>query len=121
MMESKEMAMKIAKLLDERKAIDVTGDRHCTESFLCRLFCHGIGRQRTGRWAALVDNVEEHAGAGRRVPKKRRRNSQLWLDPDGLRRCGRQRDDRRDAEKNTTSSEVWGDCESLDDRLIWEV
>ena len=28
MMESKEMAMKIAKLLDDRKAIDVTGDRH---------------------------------------------------------------------------------------------
>ncbi len=98
MMESKEMAMKIAKLLDERKAIDVQVIDIAPEIFLCRLFCHGIGRKR-----------ETDGGAGRQYGRRcwnrkaysqeRRGKAQLRLDTDGLRRCGRQRDDSRDARK----------------------
>ena len=58
MMESKEMAMKIAKLLDERKAIDVQViDISPKASFADYFVMASGGSER--QMAALVDNIEE--------------------------------------------------------------
>ena len=92
MMESKEMAMKIAKLLDERKAIDV----------------QVIERQM----AALVDNIEELLEPEGVFPKS----------VEGTRSSGWILMDYGDVVVNVMTVEmrekyniekVWGDCESL--------
>ena len=58
MMESKEMAMKIAKLLDERKAIDVQVIDIALKSSFADYFVMASGGSER-QMAALVDNIEE--------------------------------------------------------------
>ena len=58
MMESKEMAMKIAKLLDERKAIDVQVIDIAMKSSFADYFVMASGGSER-QMAALVDNIEE--------------------------------------------------------------
>ena len=98
MMESKEMAMKIAKLLDERKAIDVQVIDIALKSSFADYFVMASGGSER-QMAALVDNIEELLEPEGVFPKECGRNSQLWLDPHGLRRCCRQRDDSRNERK----------------------
>ena len=58
MMESKEMAMKIAKLLDERKAINVQVIDIAMKSSFADYFVMASGGSER-QMAALVDNIEE--------------------------------------------------------------
>ena len=57
-MESKEMAMKIAKLLDERKAIDVQVIDIALKSSFADYFVMASGGSER-QMAALVDNIED--------------------------------------------------------------
>ena len=111
MMESKEMAMKIAKLLDERKAIDVQVIDIALKSSFADYFVMASGGSER-QMAALVDNIEE------------------LLEPEGVftksvegtRSSGWILMDYGDVVVNVMTVEmrekyniekVWGDCESL--------
>ena len=103
MMESKEMAMKIAKLLDERKAIDVQVIDIALKSSFADYFVMASGGSER-QMAALVDNIEE------------------LLEPEGTRSSGWILMDYGDVVVNVMTVEmrekyniekVWGDCESL--------
>ena len=70
-MESKEMAMKIAKLLDERKAIDVQViDIALKSSFADYFVMASAGSDR--QMGALVDNVEDMLEPAGIFPKDRK-------------------------------------------------
>ena len=101
MMESKEMAMKIAKLLDERKAIDVQVIDIALKSSFADYFVMASGGSER-QMAALVDNIEELLEPEGVFPKSvegTRRLPGSKLDSSGLRRCCRQRDDSRNERK----------------------
>ena len=88
--------MKVAKLLDDRKAIDVTViDISPKASFADYFVMASAGSDR--QMGALVDNVEDMLEPAGIFPKERRGKEKLRMDTDGLRRCGHKRDDRRDA------------------------
>ena len=98
MMESKEMAMKIAKLLDERKAIDVQVIDIALKSSFADYFVMASGGSER-QMAALVDNIEELLEPEGVFPKSvEGTRSSGWI-LNGLRRCCRQRDDSRNERK----------------------
>lgn len=111
MMESKEMAMKIAKLLDERKAIDVQVIDIALKSSFADYFVMASGGSER-QMAALVDNIEELLEPEGVCPKS----------VEGTRSSGWILMDYGDVVVNVMTVEmrekyniekVWGDCESL--------
>ena len=110
MMESKEMAMKIAKLLDERKAIDVQVIDIAMKSSFADYFVMASGGSER-QMAALVDNIEELLEPEGVFPKCGRNSHSGWILMD-----------YGDVVVNVMTVEmrekyniekVWGDCESL--------
>ena len=112
MMESKEMAMKIAKLLDERKAIDVQViDIALKSSFADYFVMASAGSDR--QMGALVDNVEDMLEPAGIFPKSvEGKKSSGWILMD-----------YGDVVINVMTAEmrekynierIWGDCENLE-------
>ena len=111
MMEPKELSLKVAKLLDDRKAIDVTViDISPKASFADYFVMASGGRER--QMAALVDNIEELLETEGVFPKS----------VEGTRSSGWILMDYGDVVVNVMTVEmrekyniekVWGDCESL--------
>ena len=111
-MESKEMAMKIAKLLDERKAIDVQViDIALKSSFADYFVMASAGSDR--QMGALVDNVEDMLEPAGIFPKSvEGKKSSGWILMD-----------YGDVVINVMTAEmrekynierIWGDCENLE-------
>ena len=111
MMEPKELSLKVAKLLDDRKAIDVTViDISPKASFADYFVMASGGSER--QMAALVDNIEELLEPEDVFPKS----------VEGTRSSGWILMDYGDVVVNVMTVEmrekyniekVWGDCESL--------
>ncbi len=110
-MESKEMAMKIAKLLDERKAIDVQVIDIALKSSFADYFVMASGGSER-QMAALVDNIEDLLEPDGVFPK----------NVEGTRSSGWILMDYGDVVVNVMTVEmrekyniekIWGDCESL--------
>ena len=111
MMEPKELSLKVAKLLDDRKAIDVTViDISPKASFADYFVMASGGSER--QMAALVDNIEELLEPEGVFPKS----------VEGTRSSGWILMDYGDVVVNVMTVEmrekyniekVWGDCESL--------
>ena len=111
MMEPKELSLKVAKLLDDRKAIDVTViDISPKASFADYFVMASGGSER--QMAALVDNIEELLEPEGVFPKS----------VEGTRSSGWILMDYGDVVVNVMTVEmrekyniekVWGDCESI--------
>ena len=111
MMEPKELSLKVAKLLDDRKAIDVTViDISPKASFADYFVMASGGSER--QMAALVDNIEDLLEPEGVFPKS----------VEGTRSSGWILMDYGDVVVNVMTVEmrekyniekIWGDCESL--------
>ena len=112
MMESKEMAMKIAKLLDERKAIDVQVIDIALKSSFADYFviCSGTSERQIH---TLVDEVEEaFAKEGLLVKSVEGKQSSGWILMDFgdiiVNLFTREMREKYSIEK------IWGDCEFIE-------
>lgn len=112
MMEPKELSLKVAKLLDDRKAIDVTViDISPKASFADYFVMASAGSDR--QMGALVDNVEDMLEPAGIFPKSvEGKKSSGWILMD-----------YGDVVINVMTSEmrekynierIWGDCENLE-------
>lgn len=112
MMEPKELSLKVAKLLDDRKAIDVTViDISPKASFADYFVMASAGSDR--RMGALVDNVEDMLEPAGIFPKSvEGKKSSGWILMD-----------YGDVVINVMTAEmrekynierIWGDCENLE-------
>ena len=112
MMEPKELSLKVAKLLDDRKAIDVTViDISPKASFADYFVMASAGSDR--QMGALVDNVEDMLEPAGIVPKSvEGKKSSGWILMD-----------YGDVVINVMTAEmrekynierIWGDCENLE-------
>ncbi len=112
MMEPKELSLKVAKLLDDRKAIDVTViDISPKASFADYFVIASAGSDR--QMGALVDNVEDMLEPEGIFPKSvEGKKSSGWILMD-----------YGDVVVNVMTAEmrekynlerIWGDCENLD-------
>ena len=112
MMESKELSLKVAKLLDDRKAIDVTViDISPKASFADYFVMASAGSDR--QMGALVDNVEDMLEPAGIFPKSvEGKKSSGWILMD-----------YGDVVINVMTAEmrekynierIWGDCENLE-------
>ena len=112
MMEPKELSLKVAKLLDDRKAIDVTViDISPKASFADYFVMASAGSDR--QMGALVDNVEDMLEPAGIFPKS----------VEGKKSSGRILMDYGDVVINVMTAEmrekynierIWGDCENLE-------
>ena len=112
MMEPKELSLKVAKLLDDRKAIDVTViDIYPKASFADYFVMASAGSDR--QMGALVDNVEDMLEPAGIFPKSvEGKKSSGWILMD-----------YGDVVINVMTAEmrekynierIWGDCENLE-------
>lgn len=112
MMEPKELSLKVAKLLDDRKAIDVTViDISLKASFADYFVMASAGSDR--QMGALVDNVEDMLEPAGIFPKSvEGKKSSGWILMD-----------YGDVVINVMTAEmrekynierIWGDCENLE-------
>ena len=78
MMRPKELADRIAKQLDEKKASDVAIMEHFTESVICRLLRPGVRWKRQTDGCA-VEVVERYAGTGRDISETEGKKTSGWI------------------------------------------
>ncbi len=110
-MESKEMAIKIAKLLEERKAIDVQVIDIAQQSSFADYFVMASGGSER-QMAALVDNIEdlmEPLGVFHRNVEGTRSSGWILMDYGDVVVNVMTVDMR----EKYNIEKIWGDCESL--------
>lgn len=118
MMESKELALKIARLLDDKKGLDVTViDIAQRASFADYFVLASAGTDRQAQ--ALVENIEDMLEPAGIFPKS----------IEGKRSSGWTLMDYGDVVVNVMTTKmrekynlekIWGDCESLQINQSWE-